>query len=177
MKTLTFLLCAAAVFAQAFLEPAKLLQPPTDSWPTYNGDYSGRRFSTLTKINPSNINSLSLAWVYRPNPGRAPQGGGGNTQVTIKGTPIMVNGVIYTTIPDHVWAVDARTGREIWHFAWPSKGGWHIGNRGVAVLRGHAVFRDAGFVSWSRSTWPTARKNGIRRSAIWSSFITPRLRR
>jgi alcohol dehydrogenase (cytochrome c) len=43
--------------------------------------------------------------------------------------------VLYTTIPDHVFAVDARTGREIWHYVWPSKGGWHIGNRGVAVLR------------------------------------------
>ena len=37
--------------AQAGLDPAKLLKPGTDSWPTYNGDYSGRRFSTLTKIN------------------------------------------------------------------------------------------------------------------------------
>ncbi len=45
----------------------------------------------------------------------------------------MVNGVLYVTLPDHVWAVDARTGREIWHFAWPSTGGIHIGNRGVAI--------------------------------------------
>ncbi len=48
---------------------------------------------------------------------------------------MVVNGVLYTTIPDHVFAIDARTGREIWHYVWPSKGGWHIGNRGVAVLR------------------------------------------
>ena len=140
MKALTLLLCSVTAFAQAYLEPSKLLQPPTDSWPTYNGDYSGRRYSPLTKINQSNINSLSLAWVYRPNPGRAPQGGGGNTAVTIKGTPIVLNGVMYVTIPDHVWAVDARTGREMWHFAWPSKGGWHIGNRGVALLRDTLYF-------------------------------------
>ena len=49
------------------------------------------------------------------------------------------NGVLYTSIPDHVWAVDARTGRELWHATWPSKGGWHIGNRGVAVL-GRTVY-------------------------------------
>ena len=73
--------------------------------------------------------------MYRVNPGRAPQAGGGNVNTTIKGTPVVVNGVLYTTIPDHVWAIDARTGREIWHYVWPSKGGWHIGNRGVAVLR------------------------------------------
>ena len=62
-----YIACAAipvALFAQA-LDPSKLTQPPTDSWPTYNGDYSGRRYSTLSKINDSNITSLSLAWISR----------------------------------------------------------------------------------------------------------------
>ena len=36
-------------------------------------------------------------------------------------------------VPDHAWAVDARTGREIWHYAWKTKGGIHIGNRGVGM--------------------------------------------
>ncbi len=61
------LLASAALWAQSGLDPAKLGAPPTDSWPTYNGDYTGRRYSTLAKINQSNINSLSLAWVYRAN--------------------------------------------------------------------------------------------------------------
>ena len=47
------------------LDPAKLLKPTTDSWPMYNGDYSGRRFSTLKQINDGNVGALSLAWVYR----------------------------------------------------------------------------------------------------------------
>ena len=51
----------------------------------------------------------------------------------IKGTPLMIDGVLYLTVPDHVWALDARTGRELWHYAWESKGGIHIANRGVAV--------------------------------------------
>ena len=109
------------------LDPAKLLQPPVDSWPTYNGDYSGRRFSPLTKINESNMNSLSLAWVYRINSGGDPFGG------VIKATPLVVNGVMYFTIPDKVWAIDARTGREIWNYTWQSKGGIHLGNRGVGI--------------------------------------------
>ena len=119
--------CSAGLLAQGppGLDPAKLLKPDSDSWPTYNGDYSGRRFSPLTKINDANINALSLAWVYRINPG---PGGG-----SLKGTPILVNGVLYITAPDHVWALDARTGRELWHHAWQSTGGIHIGNRGVAV--------------------------------------------
>ena len=131
MKRLVLVACAAASAAiglagQTTLDPARLLKPATDAWPTYNGDYSGRRFSTLNKINDTNVGALSLAWMYRPNTGG--QGGG-----SIKGTPLMVNGILYVTLPDHVWAVDARTGREIWHFAWPSSGGIHIGNRGVAI--------------------------------------------
>ena len=45
----------------------------------------------------------------------------------------MVDGILYFTAPDHVWAVDARNGKEIWHKAFETKGGWHIGNRGVGI--------------------------------------------
>jgi alcohol dehydrogenase (cytochrome c) len=129
-----FALAAAAVSAQTAVAPSTLLQPLGESWPMYNGDYSGRRFSSLANIDTSNVASLARAWVYRPQAGDVPAGGGGKTAVLIKGTPVVVNGVLYVTIPDHVWAVDARSGKEIWHATWPSKGGWHIGNRGVAVL-------------------------------------------
>lgn len=122
---LTLALVTTAAFSQP-LDPAKLLQAPTDHWPTYNGDYSGRRFSPLSKINDANVNSMSLAWVYRANTGSGLAG-------AIKATPIVVNGVMYVTLPDHVWAIDARTGREIWHHVWQSKGGIHIGNRGVGI--------------------------------------------
>jgi alcohol dehydrogenase (cytochrome c) len=105
----------------------------TEAWPTYNGDYSGRRYSSLAQINASNIGSLSLAWVHRASTGSGQAGGGGNAAPVIKGTPIEIGGVLYFTAPDHVWAVDARNGRELWHYAWKSKGGWHIGNRGAGV--------------------------------------------
>jgi alcohol dehydrogenase (cytochrome c) len=128
------LLAGLTIAAQGALAPAELLRPLGDTWPMYNGDYSGRRFSALAQIDTSSVSGMTLAWVYRPNAGGAPAGGGGPTPVLIKGTPVVVNGVLYVTIPDHVWAVDARSGRELWHATWPSKGGWHIGNRGVAVL-------------------------------------------
>ena len=98
-------LLAASSAAQP-LDPAKLLQPPTDAWPTYNGDYTGRRYSPLTRINSSNVKNLALAWVFRAStgtPGAPP----------IKATPLEVNGVIYFAVPDHAWAVDARTGHEL----------------------------------------------------------------
>lgn len=113
------------------VDPATLARPATDSWPTYNGDYSGRRFSPLTGITDANVDALSLAWVYRVNIGQGVN--------SIKGTPLMVDGVIYLTVPDHVWAIDARTGRELWHHVWQSTGGIHIANRGVAVA-GDALF-------------------------------------
>ena len=50
---------------RAGADPATLLKQPTDAWPTYNGDYSGRRFSPLTQINSSNVHTLSLAWATR----------------------------------------------------------------------------------------------------------------
>ncbi len=110
---------AAALFAQG-LDPSALLRPATDTWPTYNGDYSGRRYSPLDQINAANIGALTLAWVYRAR------------GAEIKSTPLEVNGILYFTAPDNVWAVDARYGREIWHYHRPSEGD-HIGHRGVAM--------------------------------------------
>ncbi len=138
MKTLATvavtLLGTAALLAQGSVAPSLLRQPTPDAWPMYNGDYSGRRFSPLDTIDDGNVGALSLAWVHRVNPGRGPAGGGGAPVPIIKGTPVVVNGIAYVTIPDHVWAIDARSGREVWHATWPSRGGWHIGNRGVGVL-------------------------------------------
>src|SRR6476469_2466719 len=131
MKPLgTLLLLATSSLLAQGLNPAKLGAPPTDTWPTYNGDYSGRRYSTLTKINQSNINSLGLAWVYRAN---GALGGATGFGGRISATPVQVNGILYFTMPDHAWAVDARTGREVWHYTWTSHGGDHFGNRGMGV--------------------------------------------
>jgi len=141
-------LCAGAVGVARLQEPAPttFAVPPTDSWPTYNGDYSGRRFSPLTRINDRNVGGLGLAWVYRADAGST-RGGG-----VIKSTPLQVDGVLYFSVPDHVWAVDARTGRERWHYVWPSQGGNHLANRGVAVVGDWLYFEtpDCHLVSLNR---------------------------
>ncbi|TAM80585.1 MAG: acido-empty-quinoprotein group A [Acidobacteria bacterium] len=113
------LLAAAAASAQGLTDKA-LLEPPTSNWPTYNGDYSGRRYSTLDQINSSNVHSLALAWLFATGT----QG--------IKSTPLEANGILYFSVPDNVWAIDARTGREVWHYYRQSEGD-HIGNRGVGM--------------------------------------------
>jgi alcohol dehydrogenase (cytochrome c) len=110
---------------QAGLTSAQIAKPSTSSWPTYNGDYTGRRYSPLTKITAANVKNLSLAWIYDLT---------GNS-AGVKATPLMVEGVLYFATPDNAYAVEARTGRELWHYTWArNRGGIHIGNRGVAVL-------------------------------------------
>ena len=109
------------------LDPAALLKPATDTWPTYNGDYSGKRYSTLDQINAGNINSLTLAWAFQPHAG------------TIKSTPLEVNGILYFSVPDNVWAVDARFGRRIWHYERKSEGD-KIGHRGLAMYKNWLYF-------------------------------------
>ena len=127
IQLFAFLACAAGVAAQQpGVTVADLLNPATTSWLTFNADYSGRRHSSLTTITSANVNHLSLAWLYD-----LPAMGGG----TVKGTPLQLDGVLYFTTPDHAYAVDARTGREIWHYTWTrNRGGIHIGNRGGAIL-------------------------------------------
>jgi acido-empty-quinoprotein group A len=147
------------------LDPALLTRPPTDAWPTYNGDYSGRRFSTLRQINSLNVKNLTLAWVYRPNAGPmgalvggegpdAPPAGSGGFRPEIKSTPLLVNGLLYLTMPDNVWAVEPRTGLPRWHFFWKTRGGIHIGNRGVGMYGNWLYFLtpDNYFVSLDAST-------------------------
>jgi acido-empty-quinoprotein group A len=133
------------IAAAQLLDPAKLVRPPTDAWPTYNGDYSGRRFSPLTQINSDNIGNLALKWMYRINVG-AMRGVGA---VQIKCTPLEVNGILYLTVPDHVWAVDARTGEELWHYSWVDHGGHLLGNRGVGMYGNWLYFLapDGWFIS------------------------------
>jgi alcohol dehydrogenase (cytochrome c) len=111
------------------IDPATLLKPTPDSWPIYHGDYSGQRHSLLSQITPANVRELTLAWAFQT---------GQTTQ--IKSSPIVASGILYVSIPDHVWAVDARTGAPVWHYNYPPNEGSHIGNRGVALYKDSIYF-------------------------------------
>jgi alcohol dehydrogenase (cytochrome c) len=138
------------------LDPAQLLKPLSDAWPTYNGDYSGKRYSSLTQINQATVKNLTLAWVARVSGGPGIGGfggfgGGGRAggapvniggegtgdfpagDVTIKASVLMVDGTLYLTAPDNAWALDARDGRELWHYFWKTRGGTHIATRGFGM--------------------------------------------
>jgi alcohol dehydrogenase (cytochrome c) len=157
--TAPLLLLPALLIAQGKgVDPADLVKPLSDSWPTYNGDYSGRRYSALTQINQGNVKGLTLAWVSRvtagPGSGIPGFGRGGNIIVggegtgdfpaggapNIKGSVLQVDGTLYFSAPDNAWAMDARDGRELWHYFWKTKGGTHIASRGMGMWRSYVYF-------------------------------------
>jgi alcohol dehydrogenase (cytochrome c) len=145
------------------VDPASLVKPLADSWPTYSGDLTGRRYSSLTQVNQSTVKNLTLAWMQRVSggpPGAAGGGRGGfggrggnvivggegtgefggGGAASIKGAILQVDGVLYVTAPDNVWALDARDGHELWRYFWRTKGGTHIGNRGAAMWHDNLYF-------------------------------------
>ncbi len=110
-----------------------LTTPVGANWTSYNGDYTGRRHSSLKEINTSNVQQLHAAWVFHP----------GNSQ-NLEATPVVVKGVMYMTAANDVFALDARTGRQLWHYHRPISSGLlddaaSHKNRGVAVWQ-NSVF-------------------------------------
>jgi len=99
-------------------------------WLTYSGDYSGRRHSPLAQITASNAGQLSVLWTFQ-------------TGVTGKfeATPIVIDGTLYITGPqNHAWAIDGKTGRQIWRYQRPVPDG--VKACCGLVNRGFAVFGD-----------------------------------
>jgi alcohol dehydrogenase (cytochrome c) len=104
-----------------------LLRPPAANWVSYNGDYSGRRYSSLVEVNPGNVAGLRPEWVFHARDTKR-----------LEVTPLVVNGMMFVTASNDAFALDARTGRLVWHHAWPISEGLiddaagHI-NRGVGL--------------------------------------------
>lgn len=111
-----------------------LLQTPVASnWTSYNGDYTGRRYSSLNQITTSNVRELRAAWVFHP----------GNSQ-RLEATPIVVRGIMYLTSANDVFALDARTGRAVWHYKRPVSSGL-LDDAAAHKNRGVAVWQDSVF--------------------------------
>jgi alcohol dehydrogenase (cytochrome c) len=102
-------------------------QPSGANWLSYNGDYTGRRYVGLDQINAGNVAQLRAQWVFHaPRPGE------------LEVTPVVVNGIMFVTAANDAFALDARTGRIIWHYSRPVSEGLiddasQHHNRGVAV--------------------------------------------
>jgi alcohol dehydrogenase (cytochrome c) len=118
------------------VEFADIARPKEGEWPSYNGDIRGNRFSPLKEINTTNVSQLAPRWMFTM-PG---------TRRALEATPQVLDGVMYVTASNECFALDARTGRQLWHYARPRTkdlvptGDAASGiNRGVAI-RGDRVF-------------------------------------
>jgi quinohemoprotein ethanol dehydrogenase len=125
-------------------------------WPFGGGDQQGRYYSPLKRMDAGNIARLGFAWDYDMKTGRGQEA-----------TPLVIGGVMYTSgIWGNVYALDAKTGREIWHYDPKVPGGrgryacCDIVNRGVAFRDGvvfvadldgrvHAIDAKTGMARWS----------------------------
>jgi len=126
-------LLAAALPAYQLLDPSSFHKPSADTWPTYNGDYSGQRHSSLTQIDAANVHILGLAWMHRIAMGRMSYAQQADEGHRLKATPLLVKGVHYFATTDNVWAIDARSGRQMWHWSWPNNRAIHVANHGLGM--------------------------------------------
>jgi PQQ-dependent dehydrogenase (methanol/ethanol family) len=130
-----------------------LLQPAGQQWVNYHGDYSGRHHAAVDQINRRNVSQLQRVWVSETNPqmrpggrvggpaataraaptgpGRTGSGGGLAGMFAVRSVPLFHDGVLFYTLGSNAYALDARTGRQIWHYIANSSGG--LSNRGLAI--------------------------------------------
>jgi len=121
-----------------------ILNPEPGDWLTYNGDLSGNRRSQLTQIKTSNVDKLQLKWTFSIPLWRqflpdTPYYHRNMSYFGLETVPIVAEGVMYVTGPSQVFALDPRTGQQIWHYSRPRTPGLvsdpSLGtNRGVAIL-------------------------------------------
>jgi len=81
---------------------------PSDGsrWLTFGGTYTNQRHSPLTQITPANVNRLMPQWTFQTA-----------TLGNFEATPLLRDNVLYVTGPQNMaWAIDARTGRQIWRY-------------------------------------------------------------
>lgn len=114
------------------ISPSRLLvRPAADDWLSYNGDYTGRRYSALREITAANVAQLRAEWVFHAPNSNA-----------LEVTPVVADGVMFVTSANDAFALDAQTGRALWHYARPITEGLiddasQHHNRGVGVWHSH----------------------------------------
>ena len=137
------------VAGQGGIDFARILNPKPGDWLTYNGNLSGNRYGHLKQINAANVGKLGLKWTFSiplwtqflPD---TPYYRENMRYFGLETVPIVADGVMYVTGPNQAFALDARTGHQIWQYSRPRTPGLvsdaSLGtNRGVAIL-GDNVF-------------------------------------
>jgi alcohol dehydrogenase (cytochrome c) len=127
---------ATALALQAYMPAANAESGPgfddPNNWPQWHRSYNAWRFSPLDQINKSNVSKLKVAWIHQP----------GNITHGLQATPIVIDGILYYISADNnVWAVDAASGKTIWHYTTKldpvaKEVFYQSASRGVTVGRG-----------------------------------------
>jgi alcohol dehydrogenase (cytochrome c) len=104
-------------------------------WPSYDGADSGNRYSSLKQIDRTNVKSLRAEWIFAMD-----------DTTPLETTPLVVQGIMYVTTANQCFALDAGSGREIWHFQRPKTKGL-VGNAVNGINRGVAVAGDRVFLA------------------------------
>jgi quinoprotein glucose dehydrogenase len=95
---------AVATVALAQTNSGATNTPADRNWGHPQGDAGSTRYSTLTQITAANVATLTRAWVFKTGSGR------------FANAPMVVDGVMYFSAPNGVYAIDATTGRQIWKY-------------------------------------------------------------
>ncbi len=103
-------------------------------WLTYNGNISGNRYSELNQLTTANVNRLETKWIFS-----IPHFG-------VEATPLVTEGMMYFTGPNQAYAIDAVTGRQIWHYARPMTPGI-IGDASLGTNKGLGLLGDKVFMA------------------------------
>ena len=128
------LACISAALGQVDSATLANSQQDDESWLMYGRNYSAWRYSPLDEIDTGNVASITPAWIFQT-------GESGKFQTT----PLVRDGVMYVTGPsNHAWALDLKTGRELWHYSKPVPDDLALccgqPNRGFAIL-GNLLFK------------------------------------
>ena len=101
---------SAAISGQERANPSRLPSTANGDWPTYTADLRGTKYSPLDQITAANFSSLEVAWRFKTDML------GPRPEFKLEGTPVAINGVLYTTggTRRSVVALDGRTGELMW---------------------------------------------------------------
>lgn len=115
---------------------------PGNNWLTYGGDYGSKRFSPLTQITRENVKNLTAKWTFHVDLARK-----------LECTPIVYEGIMYITNSNEMYALDAKSGRQIWRYR-DERVERQAVNRGAAILGDRVFFvtSDAHLVALHRKT-------------------------
>jgi alcohol dehydrogenase (cytochrome c) len=154
------LVSPGSLLAQPTSTSGSFWEPAGKNWPVPGGDWGHTRYSTLSQINPSNVNNLQGAWMTRLN------GSGLDSKTTQEGTPIVRDGIMYLpTGQMDIFAVNAKTGTIMWEYVsdvdpkYPGR--W--ANRGVDIAEGKvfATQKDGSIIALDQKTG----------TKIWQTYV------